>query len=112
MGLSVSVLTHRFLFFDTSVCVRIQSNQTIRTNAIDAAIIQAMRAKLGFLRPNPKSSFLTLRLFRVVRNSIHILMRLNFIYECIYHKFELKFIYTDLQVADVLTKLLPLSAHE
>ena len=40
-------------------------------------------------------------------------MRLNFIHECIQNKtISLKYINTDLQVADVLTKLLPISAHE
>ena len=40
-------------------------------------------------------------------------MRLNFIHECIQNKtISLKYINTDLEVADVLTKLLPVSAHE
>ena len=40
-------------------------------------------------------------------------MRLNFIHECIQNKtISLKYINTDLQVADILTKLLPISAHE
>jgi hypothetical protein len=47
-------------------------------------------------------------------NTIHMTMRLNFIHECIQLKtISLKYINTDLlQVADVLTKLLPVSAHE
>jgi hypothetical protein len=40
-------------------------------------------------------------------------MRLNFIHECIQNKtISLKYINTNLEVADVLTKLLPVSAHE
>ena len=47
-------------------------------------------------------------------NTIHMTMRLNFIHESIQLKtISLKYINTDrLQVADVLTKLLPVSAHE
>ena len=40
-------------------------------------------------------------------------IRLNFIHECIQDNIiSLKYINTDLQVADVLTKVLPVSAHE
>ena len=40
-------------------------------------------------------------------------MRLNFIHECIQNRtISLKYINTNLEVADVLTKLLPVSAHE
>jgi hypothetical protein len=52
-------------------------------------------------------------LFRVGKNSIHMTMRLYLIHECIQDKtISLKYINTDLQVADVLTKLLPVSSHE
>jgi hypothetical protein len=95
------------------------------TKAIDAAIIQAiwMRgflAELGFPQTDPtvfytdSASAIDLgELFRVGKNSIHMTMRLNFIHECIQDKtISLKYINTDLQVADVLTKLLPVSSHE
>ena len=47
-------------------------------------------------------------------NTINMTMRLNFIHECIQLKtISLKYINADLlQVADVLTKLQPVSAHE
>ena len=51
--------------------------------------------------------------FRVRKNSIHMTMRLNLIHECIQDKIiSLKYSNTDVQVADVLTKLLPVSSHE
>jgi hypothetical protein len=41
------------------------------------------------------------------------MMRLNLTHECILDRtISLKYINTDLQVADVLTKLLPVSSHE
>jgi hypothetical protein len=96
-----------------------------KTKAIDAAIMQAiwMRgflAELGIPQTDPtvfytdSASAIDLgELFRVGKSNIHMTMRLNFIHECIQDKtISLKYINTDLQVADVLTKLLPVSAHE
>ena len=93
--------------------------------AIDAAAIQVIwlrgfLAELGFTQSEPtifytdSASAIDLgELFRVGKNSIHMTMRLNFIHECIQNKtISLKYINTDLEVADVLTKLLPVSAHE
>jgi len=95
------------------------------TKAIDAAIIQTiwMRgflAELGFPQIGPtvfytdSASAIDLgELFRVGKNSIHMTMRLNFIHQSVEDKtISLKYINTDLQVADILTKLLPVSAHE
>jgi hypothetical protein len=86
-----------------------------KTKAIDAAIIQAIwirgfLAKLGFPQTEPtvfytdSASAIDLgELFRVGKNSIHMTMRLNFIHECIQDNIiSLKYINTDLQVADVL----------
>ena len=77
-------------------------------------------AELGFPQTDPtvfytdSASAIDLgELFSVAENSIHMTMRLNFINECIQDKtISLKCINTDLQVADVLTKLLPVSSHE
>eukprot|EP01035_Chromulina_nebulosa_P025366 gene25366-33109_t len=93
--------------------------------AIDAAAIQTIwlrgfLAELGFTQPNPtvfytdSASAIDLgELFRVGKNSIHMTMRLNFIHECIQNgTISLKYINTNLEVADVLTNLLPVSAHE
>ena len=93
--------------------------------AIDAAAIQTIwlrgfLAELGFTQSHPtifytdSASAIDLgELFRVGKNSIHMTMRLNFIHECIENGIiSLKYINTDLEVADVLTKLLPVSAHE
>jgi hypothetical protein len=93
--------------------------------AIDAAAIQTIwlrgfLAELGFTQTEPtvfytdSASAIDLgELFRVGKNSIHMTMRLNFIHECIQNRtISLKYINTNLEVADVLTKLLPVSAHE
>ena len=95
--------------------------------AIDAAAIQViwlkgfLLAELGFTQSEPTIIFYTDsasaidlvgELFRVGKNSIiNMTMRLNFIHECIQNKtISLKYINTYLEVADVLTKLLPVSA--
>ena len=96
--------------------------------AIDAAAIQVIWLKgfllaelVGFTQSEPTIIFYTDsasaidlvgELFRVGKNSIiNMTMRLNFIHECIQNKtISLKYINTYLEVADVLTKLLPVSA--
>jgi hypothetical protein len=52
-------------------------------------------------------------LFNVGNSSAHIIMRLNYLHEqVLLGNIELKYIQTDLQVADILTKLLSVPKHE
>ena len=86
----------------------------------EQAWLRGFLAELGFTQTEPtvfytdSASAIDLgELFRVGKNSIHMTMRLNFIHECIQNRtISLKYINTNLEVADVLTKLLPVSAHE
>ncbi len=76
-------------------------------------------AELGFPQTDPtvfytdSASAIDLGESFRLENCIHMTMRLNLIHECIQDKtISLKYINTDLRVADVLTKLLPVSSHE
>jgi hypothetical protein len=88
--------------------------------AIDAAILQVIwlrgfLAELGFtqheatvLYTDSASAIDLTELFRVGNNSMHLTMRLNFLHECSENKIiKLRYINTNEEVADVLTKLLP-----
>jgi len=95
--------------------------------AIDAAILQTIWLRgfldeLGFTQHEPTvlytdsaSAIDLAELFRIGNNSMHLTMRLNFIHECVENKIiQLKYINTNEEVADVLTKLLsidPLTFH-
>ena len=93
--------------------------------AIDGAIRQAvwMRgilAELGFPQNGPTvlytdsvSAKALADTARLGSNSSHLVLRINYIHECIENgTIELKYITTENEVADVLTKLLPLPTHE
>ena len=93
--------------------------------AIDTAVRQVvwMRGfleELGFPQKDPtilytdsESAIKLSELCNVGNNSMHIVMRINYIHESIEAGIiRLKYVNTDNEVADVLTKLLPISAHQ
>jgi hypothetical protein len=93
--------------------------------AIDTATRQViwMRGfleELGFPQKEPtilytdsESAIKLGELCNVGNNSMHIVMRINYIHECIEAGIiKLKYVNTDNEVADALTKLLPESAHQ
>jgi len=109
-------------FKDTSVS---HSSCESEIKAIDGAIRQAvwMRgilAELGFPQNGPTvlytdsvSAKALADTARLGSNSSHLVLRINYIHECIENgTIELKYITTENEVADVLTKLLPLPTHE
>ena len=92
--------------------------------AIDMAIRQTvwMRGfleELGFPQKSPtilhtdsESAIKLGELCNVGNNSLHIVMRINYIHECIEAGIiKLQYVNTDNEVADVLTKLLPVHSH-
>ena len=76
--------------------------------------------ELGFPQKEPtilytdsESAIKLGELCNVGNNSMHIVMRINYIHECIEAGIiKLKYVNTDNEVADALTKLLPVSAHQ
>jgi hypothetical protein len=94
-------------------------------SAIDETIRQAvwMRgflAELGFPQPEPTiiytdslSAKTLIDSFNIGNNSAHLVMRLNYLHEMVENgTILLKYIDTLNQVADILTKLLPLHSHQ
>jgi hypothetical protein len=92
--------------------------------AIDTAIRQAiwMRgflSELGYpqiaptvLHTDSESAIKLGELCNIGNNSMHIVMRINYIHECIEAGIiKLTYVNTDNEVADVLTKLLPITSH-
>ena len=93
-------------------------------DAIDKAAIQALwirgfLAELGYpqllptiLYTDSQSAKALADLCQIGNNSAHITMRINFLHEQVLAKvIELKYINTENEVADVLTKLLPVESH-
>ena len=93
--------------------------------AIDLAIRQAiwfrgLLKELGFPQIGPTvlytdsiSAKALADTARLGSNSCHLVLRINYIHECIMNGIiELKYITTENEVADVLTKILPLPLHE
>ena len=93
--------------------------------AIDSAVRQTIwlrefLAELGFTQNEPtvlytdsQSAKALAEIFKVGNNSAHLVMRINYIHECIEAGIiSLKYINTFNEVADVLTKLLPMHLHE
>ena len=106
----------------------IRSSCESEIKAIDIAIRQTvwMRGfltELGFpqetstiiLHTDSDSATKFGELCYVGNNSMHIIMRINYIHESIETgiiKYQLQYVNTDNEVADVLTKLLPVAAHQ
>mmetsp|Transcript_29793 Transcript_29793/g.40907 ORF Transcript_29793/g.40907 Transcript_29793/m.40907 type:complete len:1150 (+) Transcript_29793:1094-4543(+) len=93
--------------------------------AIDAAIRQTIWLRgfldeLGFTQNEPtvlytdsQSAKALADIFKIGSNSAHLVMRINYIHECIESGIvRLKYINTFNEVADILTKLLPVQLHE
>ena len=93
--------------------------------AIDEAVRQVIWLRgfleeLGFTQNTPtviytdsQSAIALCETFNVGSNSVHLTMRLNYLHECIENKIiRLVYINTDDQVADILTKILPIHTHK
>jgi hypothetical protein len=113
---------HARSFSDSAVS---HSSCESEIRAIDSAIKQAiwlrgLLEELGYPQSSPtilytdSMSAKTLAdSARINNNNCHLVLRINYIHECIQNKIiELKYITTENEVADVLTKLLPLPSHE
>ena len=91
-------------------------DETIR----EAIYLRGFLAELGFeqdhatvIYTDSTSAKTLIDLFNVGSSSAHIIMRLNYLHEqVLLGNIELKYIQTDLQVADILTKLLSVPKHE
>jgi hypothetical protein len=101
------------------------SSCEVEIKAIDEAIRQVIwlrgfLTEIGFPQLAPTvlytdsiSAKTLIDSFQVGNNSAHLVMRLNYLHECVENKLiELKYINTLDQVADILTKLLPYPAHQ
>jgi hypothetical protein len=101
------------------------SSCEVEIKAIDEAIRQVIwlrgfLTEIGFPQHAPTviytdsiSAKTLIDSFQVGNNSAHLVMRLNYLHECVENKtIELKYINTLDQVADILTKLLPYPSNE
>jgi hypothetical protein len=91
-------------------------DETIR----EAIYLRGFLSELGFkqdhatvIYTDSTSAKSLIDLFNVGTSSAHIIMRINYLHEqVLLGNIELKYISTDLQVADILTKLLSVPKHE
>ena len=92
--------------------------------ALDEAIrqiiwLRGLLEELGFIQNEPtiiytdsESARILIETMNIGNNSAHLVMRLNFLHECVVNKIvSIKYINTNDQVADVLTKILPIHGH-